>query len=501
MTGLPGVDDFREGDVLTAEALNGLVTALMQVDAVLPAVDAGGALGGRRNRERLKCKPWLCRLLGGSIVVEPGPVMLHNGFDDQYWPETVWVSFEQGANVLDAAAVDEAFVWLHVDYDLAVVERDVDAVNNAELAVVYPQELSWCLELAKTPGEHTRSWPLAFFCAADEQPLTQLRWGVLCACEVTGICDEAGEVMMPRQAVSDLWGDAAECVLARAGLSNAAGDVLDAELRGWLDETGALELFLGPYDYDDDDGGAGDMEDSAVEPDEWEGEDPDGGWSPWVPGEGGEPAQDVFVPNGYVAGAGIASCVLMKNDRRQWAWRVALNTGAVASALGGLSSEAQVTYTAGGSQEGVYATVRMGLGDCSLSGGASVSGSAGLVFEGTVGDASKTTDTKTAQVTVNPQWQPEAQVWTIPASQVATGSAYIKVEPAGDEDGAGVRALRWYRISVDTARLKRDALSVMRQAMAARSLSGSDSSSSADSTVDAVLGGTLAAMTVDLTLS
>lgn len=502
---------FSAGDRVGADRLNALRDAVARLEYACAGGGAAGWGGMRSRRLSIKRKGWMCCEATGddggvAISVDPGEVMMYVGHDEG---GADCMASPDLDSMLVGVTADEGFVWLHADYSLSVQEDPQPQVHNMGLRTVppRPEEVAWSLSFGMDAGGvHSRSWRLAYYNARDTQPLTQLMWGTLSLGEVVAVMDAQGVPLLPRAQSDDSWGSCASAVLLQKTVTNAAGGVTDLKLRGGMDDSGAIEFFLGPWiestNYIWDSPG------SLPTPDEWEGE-PDDDYEPWVPGGGGgsgggddDDDDVVFVPNGYVAGSGIASCQLMRNGSGQWAWRVELDGAALVDLLAGMSSKVTVSFKASGSQDGVYATVKMGLGTCSISGeGGAVTGSAEVVFEGTVGDASKTSDTKSARVTMSPRWTPEQQVWTIPASMVATSGKFVRVDPADSADSSDVRALRWYRISVDVSSLKQVAQSQAHKALTQRSVSGSDSASSEDSTVTATLSGTMDDMVFNLTLS
>ena len=499
---------FSAGDRVGADRLNALRDAVARLEYACAGGGAAGRGAMRSRRQSIKRKGWMCCEATGddggvAISVDPGEVMMYVGHDEG---GADCMASPDLDSMLVGVTADEGFVWLHADYSLSVQEDPQPQVHNMGLRTVppRPEEVAWSLSFGmEAGGVHSRSWRLAYYNARDTQPLTQLMWGTLSLGEVVAVMDAQGMPLLPRAQSDDSWGSCASAVLLQKTVTNAAGGVMDLVLRGGMDAGGAIEFFLGPWsestNYIWTSPGL------LPEPDEWEGT-PDDDYEPWVPGGGGGAGDDgddvAFVPNGYVAGPGIASCQLMKNGRGQWAWKVELDGAALGSLLAGMSSKVTVNFTASGSQDGVYATVKMGLGACTLAGeGGAVTGSAEVVFEGTVGDASKTSDEVSARVQLAPTWNPEPQVWTIPASMVATGGKFMRVDPAGSADSDDVRALRWYRISVDVSRLKQVAQSQAGRAIAQRSVSGSDSSTSEDSTVTATLSGSMDDMTFDLMLS
>lgn len=482
---------FQSGDPLSAAHLNQLSAAVSDVEASLASALAGPSGHGRRKVTGTKRKPWMCALVGtdsgAAIEVTPGPVLL-------YVPpggaEPVVVTPELPTRRVDVnAALSPAYVWLHLDHEVTrAVVPVTDAAGaeyNRAIEVDYPAEQQWFIEFAAAPGVHDKSWPLALYVADDAQPLTQLRWGLLSACEVTAVAAQEG-VLTPR--LRERWDDAE--TVAEPAWEGMSPDAMEASLRMALDESGGLTMFVNAFEPLPED----DPFEEDVEPD------------PWVVDPGTPPPEDgpvdepVRLSIGYLAGDGMASAEFFDVGGERF-WRVLLDTEAVRAALAELRVPCEIQFSAGGSQQGVLAEVQMGLGACVASSGSAIAGSAELRFQGTVGDASKKTDEASPVAVISPAALP-AREWRIPVNRMASSSQYIQVERTDyDDSGQNVRATWWYEIRVDLARLRRDAGRTAVSLAARRALSDRVEVVSQDSTVTAVLGGSLRYMTFSATLS
>ena len=483
---------FSSGDPLSADHLNQLSAAVSDVETALSSTLAGLGTHGRRKVTGTTRKPWMCELVGtdtgAAIEVTPGPVLLYvpPGGEDP-----IVVTPELPTRRVDVnTSLSPAYVWLHLDHEvtrsIVPVTDAAGAEYNRAIEVDYPADQQWSIEFAAAPGVHDKSWPLALYVADDAQPLTQLRWGQLSACEVTAVAALDG-VLTPRARAG--WDDAE--TVAEPSWEGMSPDAMEASLRMALDESGGLTMYLNAFEPLPED----DPFEDDVEPD------------PWVVDPGTPPPEDepedepVRLAIGYLAGDGIASAEFYDLGGGERFWRVVLDTEAAREALAELRVPCEIQFSAGGSQQGVLAEVQMGLGECIASSGTAISGAAELRFQGTVGDASKKTDEAEPVAVISPAAMP-AREWRIPVNRMASSSQYIQVERTDyDDSGQNVRATWWYEIRVDMARLRRDALRSAASLAARRALSDRVAVVSQDSTVTAVLGGSLRYITFSATLS
>ncbi len=350
-----------------------------------------------------------------------------------------------------------------------------------------------------------RIWPLAVVSKAHAQPVTQLTWGDLNALECRGIARTDGKPVWPSDRTqAAAWGTTAHAAgmdaVAPVEFSTAA-ERIGGTLRACMDEDGALEFYLGEYTTST--GGGGLVTDDPWEDDPDEDEPPPGPYNPPSPEEPTPDSGIIKVQYGYQAGEGFLRCDLIRAADDQLYWELELDPDFLARVCAALPVPVTVTYKAGGTQQGSKATVEMGLGDCAASAtGMILNGTAQLVFHGTNSvDASKKSATVNVNYTASPSWQ-QSRKWYLSPKKVHKAGAYVKLEKAksGWQPGGFVEARAWYRFSIKKAVFRKNALACLKNEMAAITVDGEAVSTSADSSVRAVLSGNLTAPVYTMTL-
>lgn len=347
-----------------------------------------------------------------------------------------------------------------------------------------------------------RIWPLAVVSKAHAQPVTQLIWGDLSALECRGIARTDGKPVWPGDRTqAAAWGTKAHAngmdAVAPVEFSTAA-ESIEGTLRACMDEDGALEFYLGEYTTST--GGNEPDTDDPWEDDPGEDVPPPGPYNPPSP----EPGPGITkVQYGYQAGEGFLRCELVRAADDQLYWELELDPEFLARACEAMAVPVTVTYNAGGTQQGSKATVEMGLGDCAASAtGMILRGTAQLVFHGTNNvNASKKSATVNVNYTASPVWQ-QSRKWYLSPKKVHKAGAYVKLEKAksGWQPGGFVEAQAWYRFSIKKAVFRKNALAYLQKEMAAITVDGEAESTSADSSVRAVLSGNLTAPVYTMTL-
>lgn len=535
--------DWQPGDIVTAADMQALADTVAMLEA--DADTRGGAERGacRRVSDGPQGWPWQVVALHGEdkyeLRVLPGKVLAGcrmTGYGAGLGAEEVAYTYlelpaTEGADVVQDydATKDAATVYLELTG--RVVRRyltwgdmgDAGFVNNSGMMtdderaektgheVVTLEDAT--LRVTCAPVDTAlRIWPLAVVNKAHAQPVTQLTWGDLSALECRGIARTDGKPVWPSDRTqAAAWGTTAHAagmdVVAPVEFSTAA-ESIEGTLRACMDEDGALEFYLGEYTT-----GSGGDEPGGDEPDiDDPGEDDPGEDEPPPPSPYYPPGDDdddgggggiTRVQYGYIAGEGFLRCELIRAADDQLYWELELDPGFLASACAALPVPVTVTYKAGGTQQGSKATVEMGLGDCTASAtGMMLSGTAQLVFHGTNSvDASKKSATVKVNYTASPAWQ-QSRKWYLSPKKVHKAGAYVKLEKAnnGWQPGGFVEARAWYRFSIKKAVFRKNALAYLKKGMAAITVDGETVSTSADSSVRAVLSGNLTAPVYTMTL-
>lgn len=529
--------DWQPGDVVTADDMQALVdaVAMLEGQAALPAVAARPRGGGvRRVGDGPQGWPWQVYEAGGVLRVVRGEVLTGvrfaaqgDGADDGVY-EYAFLGLPDGdaAEVVQEfdSAADVVTVWLELTGGLVLRALSWDEVlppGDDRRELMSAEELAAAsgyffrglegatLRVTCRPVEGAlRVWPLAVVTRGHEQPVNQLLWGELSALECRGLATAEGRPVWPTdRSGAAAWGTRAHAagmdVLAAVDFSTEA-EVVAGELYGCMDVDGAVELYLGGYEPG---GSAAEGEGEADEEEEEEEEDvvPPG---PYVPpggddddGEG--PGGVTWVKYGYVAGEGFLGCELVRAADGQLYWVLELDPDFLAGVCAGLEVPVTVTYCAGGTQQGSTATVEMGLGECAASvTGMLLQGTAELVFHGSNDvDASKKSATVKVNYEASPVWRQERK-WYLSPKKLHQAGAYVKLEKAsnGWQAGGFVEAMAWYRFSVKREEFRKNALACLKKEMAAISVDGETESTSEDSSVRAVLSGTLTAPVYTMTL-
>lgn len=526
--------DWQPGDIVTAADMQAMADTVAMLESMGHA--AGAAPGGRCRQvtDGPQGWPWQVIALRGEdgydLRVLPGKVLAglqiseKEGLDEG---EAAYTYLElptaEGADVVQDYDATKDVATVYLELTGRVARRyltlgelaDAGRLGSVELTAAARTLMTEneVVELADTALRVTcvpvdtalRTWPLAVVNKAHTQPVTQLIWGELSALECRGIARTDGKPVWPSDRTqSAAWGTRAHAdgmdAVAPVEFSTAA-ESIEGTLRACMDEDGALEFYLGEYTTST----GGDEPDTD---DPWEddpGEDvppPPGPYNP--PSPGPTPGPGITkVQYGYQAGEGFLRCDLIRAADDQLYWELELDPGFLARVCAALPVPVTVTYKAGGTQQGSKATVEMGLGDCAASAtGMMLSGTAQLVFHGTNSvDASKKSATVNVNYTASPAWQ-QSRKWYLSPKKVHKAGAYVKLEKAksGWQPGGFVEARAWYRFSVKKAAFRKKALAYLKKEMAAITVDGEAVSTSADSSVRAVLSGNLTAPVYTMTL-
>ena len=539
--------DWQQGDVVTAADLQELTDAVSLLENMGRQLPQGSNAGAGVRRECDGPVEWPWQVLarpaaaGMELYVVPGRVLVGGNYEFTNTDGEVTGGFDyvsMAGNVVpvpgfDATQTEPQMVYLQLWGEVEVrqlqygecwppAEDEEEAEFNTDLQGQQQVLLKNArLELACAPVASSlleqagllRVWPLAIYTPGHEQPVNQLQWGELSACECRGLVDSWGAVVWPAERGEAAgWGTdghgSGMATLAEADFSTPR-ETITGPLLGCIDTDGAVEFYLGVHEAPLPDGPEPpvDPEEPTLEDEEEEddggGGDDDGGGG--GDGEGDEdlpPDAKVAVQIGYEAGDGFSSCTLVRRAGGYF-WKLELDPDFVRAAVQGLPVPATMTLAANGSQVGVKATVEMGLGStAATAGGTAATGTAQLVFHGTNAvDASTKTRTHRFNYSVSLALEVPKRTWYLSPRQLSTAGSWVKLVRSNGASNFNVQAQEWWIWHVDRERFRQAGVNQMKIELAKRGLSDSDSSSSADSTVTGTLSGTALAIRAEATLS
>ena len=539
--------EWQRGDAVTATDLQELVDAVAALENSRLASTGSSQAAGGVQQESDGPVEWPWQVLattaeaGHELYVVPGRVL--TGGEPEWTDEngTVRGGFKYTAlagNVVkvsgfDATLADPQVVYLQLWGEVVVrrltmaecyPDTETDAESGAMLTPGQYTELKnarlevVCVPAASSLLEQTgllRVWPLAVYTPGHEQPVTQLQWGLLSAVECRGLVDSWGAIVWPtdRSGAAD-WGKdehgADMATLTEADFSTAR-ETITGPLMGCIDTDGAVEFYLGVHEappyvgplppVDPNDPTLEEEEDDEEEDTDDSGGGGDGG-DGGDDDEGTNPDEKIAVKIGYEAGDGFRSCALVRRAGGYY-WKLELDPDFVRGAMQGLSVPATMTLAAGGSQVGVQATVEMGLGTTAASaGGTAATGTAQLVFHGTNAvDASTKTRTEQFNYSISLDLEVPGRTWYLSPRQLSTAGSWVKLVRSNGASNFNVRASEWWTWHVDREKFRQAGINQMKIELANRTLSATDSSTSADSTVTGALSGTAVAIHAAATLS
>lgn len=539
--------DWQQGDVVTAADLQELTDAVSLLENMgsRGCQGSNAGIGVRRECDGPVEWPWqvLARpaAAGMELYVVPGRVLVGGNYEFTNTDGEVMGGFDyvtMAGNVVpvpgfDATQTEPQMVYLQLwgevevrqlqhgecwppaeDEETAEFNTDLQGqqqvlLKNARLELVCVPVASSLLEQAGL----LRVWPLAIYTPGHEQPVNQLQWGELSACECRGLVDSWGAVVWPAErGEAAAWGTdghgSGMATLAEADFSTPC-ETITGPLMGCIDTDGAVEFYLGVHEAAPYVGPLPpvDPEEPTLEDLEEEG---DGGGGDGG-GDGGDgddeeetgPDEKIAVKIGYEAGDGFRSCALVRKGGAYW-WKLVLDPDFVRSAVQGVPVPAVMTLAANGSQPGAQGvTVEMGLGTTAASaGGAAATGTAQLVFHGTnTVDASTKTRTHQFNYSISLGLEVPEKTWYLSPRELSTAGRFVKMVRSNGASNFNVRAAEWWIWHVDQEKFRQAGINQMKIELAKRALSDSDSSTSADSTVTGTLSGTPLAIRAEATLS
>ncbi len=536
--------DWQQGDVVTAADMQELTDAVSLLENMGSRGCQGSNAGTGVRRECDGPVEWPWQVLacpaaaGMKLYVVPGQVMVGGDHEFTNAAGEVVGGFNyvtMAGNVVpvpgfDATQTEPQMVYLQLwgevevrqlqygecwppgsDEDTAEFNTDLQAqqqvlLKDARLELACVPVASSLLEQAGL----LRVWPLAIYTPGHEQPVNQLQWGELSACECRGLVDSWGAVVWPAErGEAPAWGldghGSGMATLAEADFSTPR-ETITGPLMGCIDTDGAVEFYLGVHEAppmigpqppvdpeeptledEEEGGGGGDDDDSGGDGDDEEETGPD---------------EKIAVKIGYEAGDGFRSCALVRRAGGYY-WKLVLDPDFVRAAVQGLPVPAQLTFAANGSQVGVKATVEMGLGStAATAGGTAATGTAQLVFHGTNAvDASTKTRTHRFNYSVSLALEVSEKTWYLSPRTASSAGSWVKKTRSNGASNFNVRASEWWTWSVDREKFRQAGINQMKIELAKRTLSDSDSSTSADSTVTGTLSGTPLAIRAEATLS
>lgn len=540
--------DWQQGDTVTAADLQELTDAVSLLENMGRQLPQGSNAGAGVRRECDGPVEWPWQVLarpaaaGMELYVVPGRVLVGGNNEFTNTDGEVSGGFDYvtlTGNVVpvpgfDAEQTEPQMVYLQLWGEVEVrqlqysecyppAEDEETAEFNTDLQGQQQVLLKNArLELACVPAASSlleqagllRVWPLAIYTPGHEQPVNQLQWGELSACECRALVDSWGAVVWPAErGEAAAWGTEGHgsgmATLAEADFSTPH-ETITGPLMGCVDADGAVEFYLGVHEAPPYHG-----PEPPVDPEEptLEDEDDDGGGDDGGGGggdDGGDgggdedlpPDAKVAVRIGYEAGAGFSSCTLVRRAGGYF-WKLVLDPDFVRAAVQGLPVPAAMTLAANGSQVGVKATVEMGLGStAATAGGTAATGTAQLVFHGTNAvDASTKTRTHRFNYSVSLALEVPEKTWYLSPRTASSAGSWVKKTQSNGASNFNVRASEWWTWSVDSEKFRQAAVNQMKIELAARTLSDSDSITSSDSTVTGTLSGTPLAIRAEATLS
>lgn len=538
--------DWQQGDVVTAADLQELTDAVSLLENMGSRGCQGSNAGAGVRRECDGPVEWPWQVLarpapaGMELYVVPGRVMVGGNYEFTNTAGEVVGGFNyvtMAGNVVpvpgfDATQTHPQMVYLQLWGEVEVrqlqygecwppAEDEETAEFNTDLQGQQQVMLKNArLELACVPVASSlleqagllRVWPLAIYTPGHEQPVNQLQWGDLSACECRGLVDSWGAVVWPAErGEAAAWGTdghgSGMATLAEADFSTPR-ETITGPLMGCIDTDGAVEFYLGVHEAPPYVGPQPpvDPEEPTLEDEE---EEDDGGGGDDGGGDGGDgegdedlpPDAKVAVQIGYEAGDGFSSCTLVRRAGGYY-WKLVLDPDFVRAAAQGLPVPATMTLAANGTSAGAWVDVSMSLGESSASaGGISASGSGALLFKGKYGSAGVASRTHNFNYNVNLSVEVPARTWYLSPRQLSTAGSWVKLVRSNGASNFNVQAQEWWIWHVDRERFRQAGVNQMKIELAKRGLSDSDSSSSADSTVTGTLSGTALAIRAEATLS
>lgn len=526
--------DWRPGDTITAGDLQRMVEAVRELEVRTPALPMPVYGGGRTPEcDGAQEWPWQVYLAptadGVKLRVVPGEVLvaLEGVYDPQYIQigvRSVYAKLSQdNTSVQDVESLSRrVIVYLEMRGEVTVepMSEDLmpdDSIDGDDYEVTSISDVS--LRVTVSPAQDAlRLWPLAVYDPAHAQPLTQLQWGLLSACELRGVCGLDDQPVPPTdRGDAEAWGAAGHsdgmAVLAEVNAYGMVGETFEGALHACMDKDGAFEFYLGEKEQDDrEDSPPGDSPGGGVlqpwTPDDDDDDDDDSGGG----GGGGGGDNDAPEPTprppgvtrvkyGYVAGEGFASCDLMQvGDKLMWV--LTLDPGYLCTACANLTCKGTVVYTAGGAASGVLAAIDMGLqGARATASGVICTGSTGLVFHGTNNvDTSCKQTTVTVTYKCSPAWE-QARTWHLSPDELHEAGKYVLRDVGTTYSNPFIRANQWYRFRVDKEMFAKHAQQYFRAQLSQVQLSDTATSDSGDASVKGQLGGSMLSISVELTLS
>ena len=520
--------NWQQGDTVTAADLQELTDAVSLLENTGSRGCQGSNAGAGVRRECDGPVEWPWQVLacpeaeGMKLYVVPGQVMA--GGDQEFTNADGEVAggfnyVTMTGNVVpvpgfDATQTEPQMVYLQLwgEVEAHLVQDEVGLqqvlLKNARLELA-------CVPVASSLQEQPgllRVWPLAIYTPGHEQPVNQLQWGELSACECRGLVDSWGAVVWPAErGEAAAWGTDAHgsgmATLAEADFSTPR-ETITGPLMGCIDTDGAVEFYLGVHEAppwtgpeppvdpeeptleDEEEGGGG----GGGGDDDDDDSDGDGDDTP--------PDKKVAVKIGYEAGDGFRSCTLVRREGGYF-WKLVLDPDFVRAAMQGLLVPAQLTLAANGSQVAMGVTVEMGLGStAATAGGTAATGTAQLVFHGTNAvDASTKTRTHQFNYSVSLALEVPEKTWYLSPRTASSAGSWVKKTQSNGASNFNVSASEWWTWSVDREKFRQAAINQMKIELAKRTLSDSDGSTSADSTVTGTLSGTPLAIRAEATLS
>lgn len=542
--------DWKKGDVVTAADLQELTDAVAMLENTARKAWTGSSAGGAVQRENEPPVEWPWQVLattgvdgvelyvvpgrvaiGGSqvftnaagermggfdYVTMPGNVVKVPGFDaTQQEPQVVYLQLR---GEVKARQLQQLEVYPEQDSGAAAATA-LTAHQRTELVNAALELLCVPLSTSLLPQDDLlRVWPLAIYTPGHEQPVNQLQWGELSACECRGLVDSWGDVVWPTdRSGAAAWGaaghEAGMATLTEADFSTEYETIM-GPLWGCMDLDGAVEFYLGdhpapPYVgplpwVDPDDPNLDDGDEDEEEEEDTDDSDDDGG------GDGGDGGDDddeevpddqkIAVKIGYEAGDGFKSCTLVRKAGGYY-WKLELDPDAVRICLTGLQVPATMTLAANGSQQGNIAVVTMSLGDSSASAsGSGATGSGALLFKGTQGSQGVASRTHTFKYSIDVSLNVAGKTWYLSPRAASDAGSWVKKTRSDGTSNFNVRASEWWTWSIDSEKLKAAGINHLKQELAKRTLSASDTSTSSDSTVTGTLTGTPLAIHATATL-
>lgn len=192
----------------------------------------------------------------------------------------------------------------------------------------------------------------------------------------------------------------------------------------------------------------------------------------------------------YVGSDGITVTLKTRGDGDYY-WLISIAADTLSTLCANLTTEGELTFNADHTFSGANAPIYMGIGEGTAT-------NLVLVFNGT-NDVDASLKSKTYALThkVTPTWSQPLKA-TLPIDETLTCLNGIAMTPCA-EGSAWINATRWYQLTIDSAYLRAQLTATLRQQLAKKPCSDSQTSTSNGETLSGSLTGTALNPTITIT--